>query len=207
MTLYDINLEYKTNLDYYTSLTNTISKNLDGRICHHRVILLSVLNQLLDINNYLEIGVHNGTSMSYMVVNNKNINAIGVDLFEDTISRYNHDNLQYNRTLKNIKKHNDGANITLIKGNSFLEKTIQKVDSTLNEDQVDLLFIDGDHSYKGISNDFNNYTKFVKTGGLIVIDDYNSQYPDIIRFCNEIEYSKFTKIGVFNNNELILIKK
>jgi len=45
--------------------------------------------QLLDIKNYLEIGVHNGASMSYVVNQNKNsINCYGIDLFKNTFSHY-----------------------------------------------------------------------------------------------------------------------
>ena len=39
--------------------------------------------------------------------------------------------------------------------------------------QIDYLFIDGDHSYKGVMNDFNNYLPFVNKGGIIVFDNYN----------------------------------
>ena len=207
MKLEQIQAEYLDNAEYYTDLTNDIKNTLKGRICHHNVVILNILTKLVDIKTYLEIGVHNGASMAYTISNNSNMKCIGVDLFENTISRYSHDSLQYNRTSDNILNINKSNRISLVKGNSFLEETIQKVDSILNEDQVDLLFIDGDHSYKGISNDFNNYKKFVKAGGLIVIDDFNSKYPDIIKFCNELESDEFERIGVFMENELILRKK
>lgn len=207
MNLESILKEYSDNTEYYNKVTNNIKTTLKGRICHHSVVILNILTKLTDIKTYLEIGVHNGTSMAYAISNNLNMKCIGVDLFEDTINRYAHDNLQYERTANNILNINKSNTLSLIKGNSFLEETIQKVDSILNKDQVDLFFIDGDHSYKGIKNDFNNYEKFVKTGGLIVIDDFNPKYPGIIKFCNELKSDKFEKIGVFMENELILRKK
>jgi len=39
---------------------------------------------------------------------------------------------------------------------------------------VDLLFIDGDHSYKGCSQDYLKFGEFVKMGGLIVFHDYHT---------------------------------
>jgi hypothetical protein len=39
--------------------------------------------------------------------------------------------------------------------------------------EIDILFIDGDHSYQGVINDFLLYEELVKKGGYIVFDDYN----------------------------------
>ena len=38
---------------------------------------------------------------------------------------------------------------------------------------IDLLFIDGDHSYKMVITDFLNFSPFVNKGGFIVFDDYH----------------------------------
>lgn len=37
--------------------------------------------------------------------------------------------------------------------------------------EFDLIYIDGDHSYAGVKNDFNNYFEFVKSGGRIGFHD------------------------------------
>ena len=37
---------------------------------------------------------------------------------------------------------------------------------------TDILFIDGDHSYQGVLDDFNNFNEFISRGGFIVFDDY-----------------------------------
>ncbi len=44
-----------------------------------------------------------------------------------------------------------------------------------NIDKIDILYIDGDHSYKGMLRDYNNYHHKVRTGGLIIVHDI---YPD-----------------------------
>ena len=192
----------------FETLKESISKNINGRICHHNVKILNLLVDLYDIKTYLEIGVHNGTSMSYIVHQNKSVECIGIDLFESTTKQYKPDDLLIERTTINIESNNKGnSTISFITGNSQNKETISKLESKIKEESIDLLFIDGDHSYQGIKLDFNNYTKFVKPGGFIVIDDYNKRWPDIIKFCdNEIDTTKFEKIGLFFNNEL-LIKK
>jgi predicted O-methyltransferase YrrM len=209
MNLEDINKEYNNNIEYYDQITNSIKSNIDGRICHHGVVILNILTNLLDIKKYVEIGVHNGTSMSYVVSNDKRIECYGIDLFESTIKQYHNDKLTYDRTLSNIEKNNKGDSvINLIKGNSFSNETIDKLISYIDLESIDLLFIDGDHSFKGVSSDFTNYEKFVKRGGIIIIDDYSSRWPDVVKFCDDnIDRNIFEILGVFKNNEMVIIKK
>jgi hypothetical protein len=38
--------------------------------------------------------------------------------------------------------------------------------------QVDILFIDGDHSYDAVLEDFLNYKNLVLQGGYVIFDDY-----------------------------------
>lgn len=37
--------------------------------------------------------------------------------------------------------------------------------------EIDLLFIDGDHSYSGVAADFKNFSKWVKIGGMVCFHD------------------------------------
>ena len=41
---------------------------------------------------------------------------------------------------------------------------------------VDVLYIDADHSHKGVGNDVNHLSKFVKKGGFMGFHDYNNHY-------------------------------
>ena len=52
---------------------------------------------------------------------------------------------------------------------------------TLDGAELDFLFIDGDHSYAGVKQDFEFYSRFVKRGGLIGFHDiyHRSMQPDI----------------------------
>ena len=57
---------------------------------------------------------------------------------------------------------------------------------------IDLLFIDADHSYKGVSEDWKNWNRFVKKGGVIAFHDYyrtsvrpESGYQGLRRFVDE----------------------
>jgi predicted O-methyltransferase YrrM len=60
--------------------------------------------------------------------------------------------------------------LNLLKGDSHVPLVRRKVSETVGDD-LDLLFIDGDHSLSGISSDFLDYTPLVRSDGLIVIHD------------------------------------
>ena len=49
----------------------------------------------------------------------------------------------------------------------------KRVDEILGGRKLDFLFIDGDHSEYFVRNDWNRYSKFVRSGGIVVFHDYN----------------------------------
>lgn len=51
--------------------------------------------------------------------------------------------------------------------------------------EIDMLFIDGEHSFAGVSHDYYKFQKYVKKGGYIVFHDY--EFPEIKNFCDSIE--------------------
>lgn len=197
--------------DTANELKNQIEENIEGRCCHHKVIVLKFIRDFFAdrIKRYLEIGVHNGTSMSYVLNSNSPITAIGVDLFEDTYGYYQeHDHINIQRSESNIRQNNPyNYPFTLIKGNAWDTNTFNQVEQTLQGEAIELLFIDGDHSYDGVKKDFTIYSSLVNSGGLIVLDDYEPRYPGILKFVSEIDWNQYIVLGVFEKNELILQKK
>lgn len=198
-------LEHVSLTDYGT-LSREISKNTSGRIPHHWMQVLHSICALHEICNYMEIGVHNGGSMSYVVNDNLQKKCIGIDLWE--LGEIHKDNLQKERAQQNIKNNNkSNSKITLIQGDSTSKGIINLINDLIIE-PIDLLFIDGDHSYEGVKQDFMNYTKYVKSGGFILIDDYHEKYwPGIKKFVdNDINTDEFQRVGWYNGNEILFIK-
>ena len=52
-------------------------------------------------------------------------------------------------------------------------------------EQLDWVYVDGDHSYEGCLNDLRWSYKAVKSGGIILGDDYNQCVKAIKDFCKE----------------------
>lgn len=200
--------ELQDNRHAYSALTNSIQASVKGRICHHHVVVLNALVRAHPIETYLEIGVHNGTSMSYVV--NQHVRpllCVGVDLFSGTIARYAHDKLQQERTEANIRASNfSGSTIRLVKGDSRNASVYLNVVGELEGRPVDLLFIDGDHDFAGVESDFLMYSRLVRPGGFLVFDDANATYPGILK-CIEKHVRNSPEwriIGPYENTDLIV---
>lgn len=64
-----------------------------------------------------------------------------------------------------------GQEIMAMTGSSYDPATAQRVDEFLHGRPIDVLFIDGDHSYEGAKKDFLLYHDKVREGGLIALHD------------------------------------
>jgi SAM-dependent methyltransferase len=65
----------------------------------------------------------------------------------------------------------DGLRLRFLEGSSYSQPMIDRVRKWLNHDRFDFLFIDGDHTYDGVVNDFISYYDMVRPGGLIALHD------------------------------------
>jgi len=85
----------------------------------------------------------------------------------------------------------NGQRLHLLRGNSHDTKSLVKVKSVLNGRKLDFLLIDGDHTFEGVSQDFDMYSPLMKRGGLIVVHDIVKHPPDtgcqVDRFWNGIK--------------------
>lgn len=64
-----------------------------------------------------------------------------------------------------------GQRVRVVRGDSHSEATRERVKALLGGAPLDLLFIDGDHSYGGVKRDFELYAPLVRPGGIIGIHD------------------------------------
>jgi predicted O-methyltransferase YrrM len=73
-----------------------------------------------------------------------------------------------------------------ILGDSHSTEAFEKLKRVLSGKSIDLLFIDGDHSYEGVRTDFEMYSAFVRPGGLIgfhdIVKPANDPRNDVYKF-------------------------
>ena len=81
--------------------------------------------------------------------------------------------------------------LLLVKGDSHSSQTLGRVKAALRGQELDCLFIDGDHSYEGVRRDFEMYAPMVRNGGLIAFHDIVDGLPRLVggvpRFWREIK--------------------
>lgn len=86
----------------------------------------------------------------------------------------------------------------IVWADSHSQKTGEQIRQLVDR-PLDLLFIDGDHSYEGVRQDFEMYAPLVRPGGLIAFHDIaesNNSYDQVQRFWNEIK-------GNYQHQEII----
>ncbi|MFX1363443.1 MAG: class I SAM-dependent methyltransferase [Promethearchaeota archaeon] len=70
--------------------------------------------------------------------------------------------------------------VVLIREDSHKFSTFNRIKKVLNNRKIDVLFIDGDHRYEGLKQDFEMYKTLVKSGGLVCFHDIVSgQYKNV----------------------------
>ncbi|MGH9349333.1 MAG: class I SAM-dependent methyltransferase [Vicinamibacterales bacterium] len=63
--------------------------------------------------------------------------------------------------------------VHLVAGISASDEVRSQVAAVLGADRLDLLFIDGDHTYEAVKADFELYSRFVSPSGAIAFHDIN----------------------------------
>lgn len=121
---------------------------------------------------YLEVGVFGGGTIFKLKNLTSKTHFTGVDLFEDF--EVSNDNTHKSGTypMTEVSKLLGTDRVNLIKGDST------KVLPTLT-DKFDFIFIDGNHSYKGTMDDFDNAVKLLAPNGQIAFHNCSvHMFPD-----------------------------
>lgn len=61
--------------------------------------------------------------------------------------------------------------ISLIRANSHHYTSLELVRNIFKDTKIDVLFIDGDHTYDGVKQDFEMYSPLVRKGGIVAFHD------------------------------------
>jgi predicted O-methyltransferase YrrM len=79
----------------------------------------------------------------------------------------------------------------LLRADSHSLETKKRVLQILDGQQLDYLFLDGDHSYSGVQRDFEMYAPLVRSGGMIAFHDIATYQRasdcEVEKFWNEVK--------------------
>jgi len=124
--------------------------------------------------HYLEIGVYEGRSAIWMLENvltHPSSKLTGIDIFPECTN-------WEDKYLSNLSMSGFAHKATTIKGSSQIELRKLPLSS------FDIIYIDGDHKADGVLADAVLSFELLKTGGLLIFDDYlwfKEQLPEELR--------------------------
>ena len=135
------------------------------------------------ISSYIEIGCRWGGTFvlttEYLKRFNNITESVAVDIFDSPV-------MQYCARQPETR---------------FLKMNSQSVEfaNYMHEKSFDLIFIDGDHSYQGVSND---YEKTKNSGKIYVFHDIvNAACPGVVQFWNELKNKENDRFQFFEFTE------
>jgi len=145
--------------------------------------VVKVVQDLTPHRRILEIGLESGKSLRiWEVLAGSAGKVVGVDLQDNTTAQ-----------------HFDKRPL-VITGDSTKAETFEQAAKAFeppffnaeldNRAEVDFLFIDGDHSFEGVSKDFSFYSRLVRKGGIVGFHD--TRIPCIKRFFDSLPLPKQT---------------
>ena len=128
------------------------------------------LTEILEPKIIVELGSHYGVSFFSFCEAAKNLNTktfiYAVDTWSgDQQAGYYADDV-YQKVCKHWKKYHRHRS-------QLLRTTFDEASSYFNEESIDILHIDGLHTYEAVSNDFKRWRSKVRTGGTILFHDTN----------------------------------
>lgn len=145
-----------------------------------------------DLQNVLEIGTQYGGTF-YIWCKLFENKKISIDLPLGVHGGLKESEMESRNSIFKDEFPND--KIHFVQADSHVDSTLKQVESILNGEKLDLLFIDGDHSYEGVKKDFHMYKHLVKNGGIIGIHDINKMEDDptctVYKFWEELEGNKY----------------
>lgn len=78
--------------------------------------------------------------------------------------------------------------VTMVVGDSHDPATLAELEQVLGGRQVDVLFVDGDHSEAGVRADVQTYGPLVRPGGLIALHDVLPHVgSDVARYWQQVQ--------------------
>ena len=145
--------------------------------------------------NFLEVGVFQGVTSRNICeklneINKEDFTFHGIDIFEDTNNKIDNQemttkhnkisnpfkhlifNIIFKKKLFSLESIQDflkkfKKNVKLYKG--FSDAELLKIDMS----KIDMVFLDGGHSYETVKNDISIILKGMKKGKIIICDDYD----------------------------------
>jgi predicted O-methyltransferase YrrM len=120
----------------------------------------------------VEIGTHRGgTLVCWAAIAAASAHLVSIDMPTEEWTGLGAREEDFARVRRRLRR---GQRLTAISGDSHAASTLARLHDALQGAPVDLLWIDGDHSFAGVQQDFAMYSSLVARGGIIALHDVHA---------------------------------
>jgi predicted O-methyltransferase YrrM len=151
--------------------------------------VLASLSYLVKARRAFEFGTYKGVSTTQLALN------IGVDGMVFTLD-LPEDHPAYTLPIPKPEERQIAAESgkgiliprDLLNRVTFLSSDSATFDETPYHGTIDLVFVDGAHSYEYVKNDTEKGWRMLRSGGVLAWHDCNAQHRDVVRYIKECEF-------------------
>ena len=166
-------------------------------------IIRDVVKRFPSGSHFVEVGALLGKSSSYMAVEIVNSGKdIKYDRVDHWLGSSEHEVVQELQDIDMFKVFTE--NMKPVEGYyNAIRKTSTEAFSSYEDESLEFVMIDGDHSQSAVENDITNWLPKIKSGGLLAGDDYDndgikSACKNLLANNNHGEFSYWTTKWFFN---------
>lgn len=144
---------------------------------------------------FVEVGCWLGLSVSYLaqkVKHKPDVKIYAIDLFDDSYDLREHKHLEdirYKLFQKKITETGIDDLVVPIKGFSW------EMASNFQNESVDFVFIDADHSYEAVKKDIEAWLPKIRKNGIISGHDYGNGNPSGVKQAVDEKFKNFQLNG------------
>lgn len=141
----------------------------------------------------LEIGSGHGGSMAMLTL----AAPVSATLFAcDPYTPYDEQNAVLNRAVEEGSPERFADTVSLLQSGALATGRVRLFGMTSHDlalqgrsdlDSLDLLLVDGNHSFASCKQDLELWWPRVRAGGVVLVHDYASRFPGVVRAVNEFE--------------------
>jgi len=186
-----------------------ISLSIPGMVTPRSGQILYALCAFQEVRgDVVEIGSWQGRSTSFLaraVLDSGNGRFFAIDHFKGNagkeasyvVGKQDLSDLKHN-FLSNMKSLNLDSSVNL------LDMTTIEAAGKFRRGQIRFLFVDGNHSYAGVSEDIKLFFPLLSSGAIIVFDDFSDAFPGLLKAVGEVLESVSTSRCLSYQNTLVI---
>lgn len=150
---------------------------------------LTALIHKINAKRIFEFGTYKGVSTTQLALNLPHDGMVfTLDLPEDhpayslAIPKVAEQQIAAEKGKGILIPHDLGEKVTFLRADSA------KFDTTPYRESIDLIFVDGAHSYEYVKNDTVKGLEMLRSGGIIVWHDCTPSHPDVVRYLRALPH-------------------